>query len=408
MIGFGIAGAWNTPGGGCRSNRSQMSEEGRPEERRAPKRAGERASAVNRTSDALHTRAKPLIVRLDTVRGAARCPTSRTNGGAMTSNLLHGGLATVFGGPGFVGRYVVRELARRGWRVRAASRRPDLAGHLQPMGAVGQIHAVQANLRYPQSCRAAVDGADVVINAVGVLSSVGKQSFGAVHVEGARAVARAAREAGVKRLVHISAIGADKGSSAAYARSKAEGEAAVLAEFPEAVIVRPSIVFGPEDEFFNRFAGMARMSPVVPLVGGNSRFQPVYVADLAAAIANAAEGAGKPGTVYEIGGPEVATFRSLLDDTQKWAGRNRPYFPMPFWLAKLQALLTWPLPNSLRPVTVDQVRMLQKDNVVSAAAKEDGRTIEALGVTHPKSAGVIVPDYLERFKAKGQFAHYRG
>jgi NADH dehydrogenase len=326
----------------------------------------------------------------------------------MTSKLLHGGLATVFGGPGFVGRYVVRELARRGWRVRAASRRPDLAGHLQPMGAVGQIHAVQANLRYPASCRSAAEGAQVVVNAVGVLVGVGKQSFGAVHVEGARAVARAAREAGARRLIHISAIGADARSDAAYARSKADGEAAVLAEFPEAIILRPSIVFGPEDEFFNRFAGMASASPVMPLVGGKSKFQPVYVVDLATAVVNAAEGAGKPGTVYEIGGPEVATFRQLLDDTQKWAGRSRPYLPMPFWLAKLQALLTWPLPNSLRPVTVDQVRMLKRDNVVSEAAKAEGRTIAALGVSNPKRLGIVVPDYLERFKPKGQFAHYRG
>lgn len=327
----------------------------------------------------------------------------------MNSKLLHGGLATVFGGPGFVGRHVVRELARRGWRVRAASRRPDLAGHLQPMGAVGQIHAVQANLRYPQSCLAATQGAEVVINAVGVLASVGKQSFDAVHVDGARAVARAAREAGAQRLIHVSAIGANARSAAAYARSKAAGEAAVLAEFPGAIIIRPSIVFGPEDDFFNRFAAMARMSPLMPLIGGGrTRFQPIYVADLATAVVNATEGAGTPGTVYEVGGPDVKSFRELLDDTQKWAGRDRGYFPMPFWMAKLQALLTWPLPNALRPVTVDQVRMLATDNVVSEAAKKEGRTLEALGVTQPRSAATVVPEYLERFKPKGQFAHYRG
>lgn len=327
----------------------------------------------------------------------------------MNSKLLHGGLATVFGGPGFVGRHVVRELARRGWRVRAASRRPDLAGHLQPMGAVGQIHAVQANLRYPQSCLAATQGAEVVINAVGVLASVGKQSFDAVHVDGARAVARAAREAGARRLIHVSAIGANARSAAAYARSKAAGEAAVLAEFPGAIIIRPSIVFGPEDDFFNRFAAMARMSPLMPLIGGGrTRFQPIFVADLAAAVVNAAEGAGAPGTVYEVGGPDVKNFRELLDDTQKWAGRDRGYFPMPFWMAKLQALLTWPLPNALRPVTVDQVRMLESDNVVSEAAKKEGRTLEALGVKQPRSAAMVVPEYLERFKPKGQFAHYRG
>ena len=326
----------------------------------------------------------------------------------MAPKPLNGRLATVFGGPGFVGRYIVRELADRGWRVRAGSRRPDLAGYLQPMGVVGQVHAVQANLRYPESCRAAAEGAEVVVNAVGVLSSVGKQSFKAVHVDGARAVARAAREAGAQRLIHISAIGANAKSSAAYARSKAEGEAAVLSEFPGAIIVRPSIVFGPEDEFFNRFAAMSRSSPLLPLIGGGrTKFQPVYVADLATAIVNAAEGAGEPGTVYEAGGPDVLSFRELLDRTQEWAGRERGYLPMPFWMAKLQAIATSILPNSLRPVTLDQVRMLQSDNVVSASAREEGRTLAALGVDQPHSASLIVPGYLERFMVKGQFAHYR-
>lgn len=327
----------------------------------------------------------------------------------MDTRLLHGGLATVFGGSGFVGRYAVRALARRGWRVRAAVRRPDLAGHLQPMGAVGQIHAVQANLRFPDSVRAAAQGADIVVNAVGVLVSGGKQTFDAVHVEGARSIARAAREAGARHLIHVSAIGADARSAASYARSKAAGEAAVLEEFPAAIILRPSIVFGPEDEFFNRFAAMARMSPLLPLIGGGrTRFQPVHVEDLAAAIANAAEGAGTPGTVYEIGGPEVLTFRRLLDLTQEWSGRDRAYLRLPIWAAKLQALLTWPLPNAIRPVTVDQVRMLQRDNVVSEAAKAEGRTIAELGVEHPNPVGVVVPTYLERFKPRGQFAHYRG
>lgn len=326
----------------------------------------------------------------------------------MTQKLMNGKLATVFGGSGFVGRYIVRELAKRGYRVRAACRRPDLAGFLQPMGVVGQVHAVQANLRFPDSVRAATQDADIVINAVGVLASVGRQSFKAVHVAGARAVAKAAKEAGASALVHVSAIGADTKASARYARSKAEGEAAVLAEFPAAVIVRPSIVFGPEDDFFNRFASMARVSPLLPLIGGGrTRFQPVYVADLAAAIVNAAEGIATPGAVYEVGGPDVATFRELLDKTQEWAGRERGYLPMPFWLAKLQAISTALLPNSLRPVTLDQVRMLQKDNVVSAAAKQEGRTIAELGIANPASAAMIVPAYLERFRVRGQFAHYR-
>ncbi|MEQ1711931.1 MAG: complex I NDUFA9 subunit family protein, partial [Hyphomicrobium sp.] len=240
----------------------------------------------------------------------------------MTTAQSHGsaqGLATVFGGSGFVGRYTVRILASRGWRVRAAVRRPDLAGHLQPMGAVGQIHAVQANLRFPASLRAAVEGADIAINCVGVLASTGRQTFDAVHVAGARAAAKAAREAGVRRFIHVSAIGASPKSSANYAVSKAEGEAAVLAEFPGAIILRPSIVFGPEDEFFNRFAAMAQSSPLLPLIGGGkTKFQPVFVGDLASAIANAAEGMGTPGAIYEIGGPEVVSFKELLDRTQAW------------------------------------------------------------------------------------------
>jgi NADH dehydrogenase len=327
----------------------------------------------------------------------------------MVTERNGGGLVTVFGGSGFVGRHTVRALASRGWRVRAACRRPDLAGYLQPAGVVGQVHAVQANLRYPESLAEAVRGADAVVNAVGILARDGRQTFKTVHIAGARAVARAAREAGVKRLVHVSAIGADPKSSANYARSKAAGEAAVLEEFPEAVIVRPSIVFGPEDQFFNRFAALARVSPVLPLIGGGrTRFQPVYVGDVAAAIAAAVEGAGKPGTVYELGGPQVLTFRELLDRTLAWTGRKRGYLSLPFTLAKLQALLTWPLPNTLRPLTVDQVRMLQTDNVVSEAARSEGRTIAALGVAAPHMIDVIVPAYLEPYRPKGQFSRYKG
>lgn len=320
----------------------------------------------------------------------------------------NGGLVTVFGGSGFVGRHTVSALARQGYRVRAAVRRPDLAGHLQPMGTVGQIHAVQANLRYPQSLKAAAEGADAVVNLVAILAPSGRQTFEALHVDGARAVAKAAREAGAKRFIHVSAIGADKASSSAYGRTKALGEQAVLEEFPGAIIIRPSIVFGPEDEFFNRFAAMAAMSPALPLIGGGkTKFQPVYVGDLAAAIANAVAGAGKPGTIYEAGGPEVFTFRRLLELTQEYAGRKRMFAPMPFAIAKLQALLTAPLPNSLRPVTLDQIKMLQKDNVVSDAAKTEGRTLAGLGVTSLASVASIVPQYLERFQPKGQYAHYK-
>ncbi|MFA5900585.1 MAG: complex I NDUFA9 subunit family protein [Hyphomicrobium sp.] len=326
----------------------------------------------------------------------------------MADRLDDQGLATVFGGSGFVGRYAVTALAKQGWRVRAAERRPDLAGFLQTAGFVGQVAPVQANLRFPDSVYRAISGAKVAVNAVGVLASTGAQSFKAVHVEGPRAVARAAREAGVKRLVHISAIGADAASPSRYARTKAEGEAAVLEEFPEAIIIRPSIVFGPEDQFFNRFAAMARVSPLLPLIGGGrTLFQPVFVGDLATAISAAVAGAGKPGTIYEAGGPEVLSFRELLDLTQQWAGRDRGYLPMPVWLAKLQALLTWPLPNALRPITVDQVRLLQSDNVVSAEAKSEGRTLAGLGVAAPHGIAAIVPVYLERFRPRGQFASYR-
>ncbi len=327
----------------------------------------------------------------------------------MVDQRTTGELVTIFGGPGFVGRYATRELASRGWRIRAASRRPDLAGHLQPMGAVGQIHPVQANLRYPDSIARAVVGTDAVVNAVGILAPSGRQDFEALHVTGPRSVAKAAHEAGVAHLIHMSAIGANEKSSADYARTKARGEQAVLEEFPRAIIVRPSIVFGPEDEFFNRFAGMARISPFLPLIGGGrTHFQPIYVGDLGTAIANAVEGTGVPGRIYEVGGPEVLSFRQLLDKTKQWSGHDVGYLPMPFWLAKLQALLTWPLPNAVRPLTLDQVRMLQTENVVSEAAKNEGRTIEALGVAAPHAIASIVPGYLERFKHRGQFAHYRG
>ena len=327
----------------------------------------------------------------------------------MTERLESGALVTVVGGSGFVGRHVVRELARRGYRVRVAVRRPDLAGHLQPMGAVGQIHAVQANVRYPESLAAAMQGAVAVVNLVGILAKSGRQTFDAVHADGARAVAAAAKQAGVRRLVHVSAIGAGPTARGHYGRSKAAGESAVRAEFAEAIVLRPSIVFGPEDGFFNRFAGMARLSPFLPLIGGGrTRFQPVYVGDVALAVAQAVEGRARPGATYELGGPEVATFRKLLDRTQEWTGRNRWYLRIPFWLAKLAAALTAPLPAGMRPLTADQVRMLQSDNVVSEAAQKEGRTLQGLGIAAPHGIAAIVPAYLETFRPKGQYSHYRG
>ena len=322
--------------------------------------------------------------------------------------LAAGSLVTVFGGSGFVGRHAVRLLAKQGFRVRAAERRPDLAGHLQPMGAVGQIMAVQANLRDAASVRRAVVGADAVVNLVSILAESGRQTFQALNVEGARMVARAAKEAGASSFVHLSALGASTKSPGRYGQTKAAGEAATLAEFPGAVILRPSIIFGPEDQFFNRFAGLAQSSPFMPLIGGQTKMQPVYVGDVAAAILASLTGAAKPGAAYELGGPEVATFEDLLRRTMDYAGHPRKFVVLPFWLAKLSAALTKPLPMSLRAITVDQVRMLQADTVVSRAAIDERRTLAGLGVTPPQSIESVVPAYLERFRENGQFAHYRG
>lgn len=310
-------------------------------------------------------------------------------------------LVTVFGGSGFVGRHVVRALARKGYRVRVAVRRPDLAGHLQPLGAVGQINAVQANLRYPDSVRAAVEGAAIVINCVGILYETGRQKFDSVQARGTAAIARAAADAGAQ-LIHISALGADSDSSSAYARSKAAGEAAALKDIPGAIILRPSIIFGPEDTFFNRFAGLAQMSPVLPLIGGGeTKFQPVFVGDVAQAVLAAVEGRLKAGTIYELGGPSVKTFRELMEFVLATTGRKRLLLPLPFGLARLKAKFLQLLPNPL--LTVDQVELLRHDNVVSEAAKADSRTLEALGIL-PQSVEAVVPTYLWRFRKQGQFA----
>ncbi|MCA3656248.1 MAG: complex I NDUFA9 subunit family protein [Methylobacterium sp.] len=310
-------------------------------------------------------------------------------------------LVTIFGGSGFLGRHLTQALAKRGWRVRAAVRRPDLAGHLQPLGMVGQIHAVQANLRYPDSVARAVAGADAVVNLVGILHEGGRQTFSAVQAQGPRIVAEAAAKAGVESLVQVSAIGADPNSPADYARSKAAGEAATLAAFPTAVIMRPSIVFGPEDQFFNRFADMARFLPFLPLIGGGeTKFQPVYVGDVAEAIARALEGAAKPGATYELGGPEVKSFKALLEYILAITGRSRALVPLPFPIARLQASVMELLPSPM--LTVDQVRMLETDNVVGPEALAAKRTLAGLGVT-PTTIEAVVPGYLYRFRKHGQF-----
>ncbi|HRJ69436.1 MAG TPA: complex I NDUFA9 subunit family protein, partial [Beijerinckiaceae bacterium] len=289
--------------------------------------------------------------------------------------------------------------------VRAAVRRPDLAGHLQPLGAVGQIQAVQANLRYPASVMRAIEGADAVVNLVGILAESGRQTFGAVQAQGARSVAEAAAKAGVRQLVQMSALGADRDSISDYAASKAFGEAATLSAVPSAVILRPSIIFGPEDQFFNRFAALATLSPALPLVGGGeTKFQPVYVGDVAAAIVAALEGRARAGMTYELGGPEVATFRALLEYILAETGRSRLLVPLPFWAARLKASVLQLLPGKL--LTVDQVNLLQSDNVVGSAAIAEGRTLEGLGLTATAYES-IVPSYLYRFRKHGQFERIR-
>ncbi|MCW2309651.1 complex I NDUFA9 subunit family protein [Rhodobium gokarnense] len=309
-------------------------------------------------------------------------------------------LVTVFGGSGFVGRHVVRALVARGWRVRVAVRRPDLAFFLQPIGAVGQIHAVQANLRYPESIERALAGADAVVNSVGILVPSGKQTFEALVAEGAKRIAEAAARAGITNVAHISAIGADPESPAAYARAKAAGEAGVLAAVPGAAILRPSIVFGPEDDFFNRFASMAAMSPVVPLIGGSTKFQPVFVGDVAEAVAMALEGKTEPGGVYELGGPEVKTFRECIEVMLEVIDRKRAIVSLPLKIASMQAWLLEKLPKPM--LTRDQVKMLARDNVVSAEAKAAGRTLEGLGI-EGRTLEAILPTYLTRFRPRGQF-----
>lgn len=316
----------------------------------------------------------------------------------MTSNLET--LVTVFGGSGFLGRNVVRALCRRDYRMRVAVRRPELAGYLQPSGKVGQVHTIQANLRYPASVEAAVRNSDVVINLVGILTEGGGQTFDAVQAKGAEIVTKAAAAIGA-RLIHVSAIGADAESPSHYAKAKAAGEAAVMAAVPSATIFRPSVMFGPEDQFTNRFAALARLSPVLPLIGGTTRMQPVYVGDVATAIADAVDGKAKTGATYELGGPEVLTMREIIETIVAIADRKPTLVPLSFGLARLQAAFLQFAPGALK-LTPDQVTLLERDNVVSDAAKAAGLTLEGLGIT-ADSLEAIAPQYLWRFRAAGQF-----
>lgn len=312
-------------------------------------------------------------------------------------------LVTIYGGSGFVGRYIARRMAKEGWRVRVAVRHPNEAIFVRPYGVVGQVEPIFCNVRDDASVAAAMQGADAVVNCVGILSETSKNKFETVQNEGAARIARLAAEAGITRLVHISAIGADADAASEYARTKAMGEQAVLAHFGTAVILRPSIVFGTEDQFFNRFAGMTRMGPVLPVIGAKTRFQPVYVEDVAKAAVLGVTGAAAPG-VYELGGPEVATFRALMEHMLEVVRRRRLIVNMPFVMASamglgfdlLQKISLGILHNHM--ITRDQVKNLRNDNVVSDGALG----FADLGIT-PMSFRSVLPDYLWRFRPSGQY-----
>lgn len=312
----------------------------------------------------------------------------------------HPELVTIFGGSGFVGTQIVQLLARAGYRVRVAVRRPDLAGHVRPLGNVGQVVPIQANVRNRDSVAAAVKGAGIVINLAAIGIEKGKQRFQAVNVLGARNVAEAAKVAGVETLIQMSVLGADENSPSAFARSRAAGEAEVLRIFPSAIIFRPSIVFGVGDDFFNMLGSLARVLPVMPLFGGRTKFQPVYVGDVAEAIVAAVEGNAKGGKVYELGGPDVFTHRELVERVLRDTNRNNPILPLPAGIGRILAL-----PMSLMPrplLTGDRVTLLGLDNVVSDAAGKDKRTLAAFGIV-PRPLDAVLPSYLWRFSQNGQF-----
>jgi NADH dehydrogenase len=307
-------------------------------------------------------------------------------------------LVTIIGGSGFVGRHIAQRMARRGWRVRVACRRPNEALYVRPYGTVGQVEPVQCNIRDEASTRAVIRGADAVINCVGLLFNAGRNTLKACQAEGAGRVARIAAEECAAHLVHVSAIGADAGSNSEYARTKAAGEAAVTAAFPGAVILRPSVVFGQDDGFFNRFAGMARLLPLVlPTVGAETKFQPVWVEDVAEAAARAACGEAAPG-VYQLGGPTVYTLREAIELMLKVTRRRRLIVNLPFLIARIQAWFLQMLPKPL--LTVDQVKLLERDNVVAPGA----RTLADLGI-RPTAAEGVIESYLYAYRPQGQYTH---
>lgn len=311
-------------------------------------------------------------------------------------------LVTIFGGSGFVGRYIARRMANAGWRVRVAVRLPNEAMHVKPYGNVGQVEPVPCNIRDDASVRAVLRGADAVVNCVGTFDRKGRNNFTAVQDEGATRVARLAAEEGVARLVHLSAIGADPDSASEYARSKAAGEAGILSQFPQAVILRPSVVFGPEDKFFNRFASLSRFGPVLPVVGGATRFQPVYVDDVAQAAQMGVLGEADPG-IYELGGPTVASFRKLMQMMLTIIRRRRLIVSIPFGIASAMAWgmeLVQTVTFGLVPpqITRDQVRSLKVANVVES----DAAGLADLGI-QPTALDAVLPDYLWRFRPSGQY-----
>jgi len=310
-------------------------------------------------------------------------------------------LITIIGGSGFVGRHLVQTLAKQGYRIRIGVRRPDLTGHLQPLGGVGQIMPVQVNVRFPDSIESACQDADVVINLTGILAQSGAQTFEAVHQFGAKAVALAAAQVGAKKLIHMSAIGADENSSSAYGRSKAIGETLVKEAFANATIIRPSIIFGHEDKFFNKIAELARFSMFIPLIGGGStRFQPVFVGNVAEAIATIVNSDQMTGKIVELGGPQVFSFKELVEFTLKVTERKRILVPLPWAIAKMVGSVLGALPLSL--LTRDQVLMLETDNIVSDQAQKQRRTLDGLGI-EPEAIAAQVPGYLFRYRKFGQF-----
>jgi len=312
-------------------------------------------------------------------------------------------LVTIYGGSGFVGRYVARRMAKAGWRVRVAVRRPNEAIFVKPYGVVGQVEPVFCNIRDDASVRQALQGADAVVNCVGILAEAGKNRFDTVQAEGATRIARIAAQQGITSMVHISAIGADAESDSEYARSKAEGEAGILQHFPNAVILRPSIIFGAEDQFFNRFAAMTRLSPLLPVVGADTRFQPVYVDDVARAAEVALTSSGVTPGVYELGGPDVATFRELMEQMLTTIHRRRLIVGIPFFVARIMGFM-FDMGHSISlglipaAITRDQVRNLARDNVVSEGAQK----FDALGIS-PTAMAAVLPDYLWRFRPSGQY-----